>query len=283
MTWRKATSHFTPSLLIAGAVVLLSAASLVCYLTVDGPAFEHLAAQRNTWHTIWWVDAFRTLGKAEVPIWLVALFAVVTRRTKPLAATLLALVLSLAWVVPLKGVTQRQRPYVVLQIRAGTASPQTLRASARASFPSGDTSTAFAVATAVAPYVSGAWWPLLYTGATAIGVLRVTSMNHFPSDVFAGAAIGILAGYVALRLCRSFPRLDLSKLGKGKGRGALAGIVLATPLLITLLSKKSPLLAFLKVYGIPVFVVCAVLFFLGRRHQDDASLPPAAPGADRSL
>jgi len=272
MTCRNATSHLTPLRLVAGSIAILGAASLVCYLTLDGPVLERLATRPIRWHKIWWVDAFRTMGKAEVPIWLVALFALVTRRTKPLVVTLIALLLSMVGVVPLKGVAQRLRPNALLQVREGTASPQTLRASARASFPSGDASTAFTMATVVAPYTSVAWWPLLYTGATAIGILRVTSLNHFPSDVCAGAAIGILAGYVALRLCRSYPRLDLSKLGKGRGRGVLAAIVLAAPLLIALLDRGNPLLTFLKVYGIPILVVCGALFFLERSRSHASRL-----------
>ena len=70
------------------------------------------------------------------------------------------------------------------------------------SFPSGHTMTAFAFAAVMANEYHDK--PLIVWGsygfATAVGFARVGSLNHFPSDVVAGAIIGELIGrYVVHR------------------------------------------------------------------------------------
>jgi membrane-associated phospholipid phosphatase len=65
------------------------------------------------------------------------------------------------------------------------------------SFPSGHTSASFAVAT-----VLGSRYPryrtLLLGLATAVGLSRMSTASHFPSDVFVGAGIGIYTGRRAI-------------------------------------------------------------------------------------
>jgi membrane-associated phospholipid phosphatase len=65
--------------------------------------------------------------------------------------------------------------------------------SARNSFPSGHTITAFAVATVISRRYGreDRWVPILaYGGAAAIGFSRLTLSAHYTSDVFVGAALG---------------------------------------------------------------------------------------------
>lgn len=59
-------------------------------------------------------------------------------------------------------------------------------------FPSGHAVGAFSVATVVASrYRTHRWVPwVMYGMATAVGLSRVTTSAHFPSDVFLGAALG---------------------------------------------------------------------------------------------
>jgi membrane-associated phospholipid phosphatase len=65
------------------------------------------------------------------------------------------------------------------------------------SFPSGHTSASFAVAT-----VLGSRYPryrtLLLGLATAVGLSRMSTASHFPSDVFVGAGIGTYTGRRAI-------------------------------------------------------------------------------------
>lgn len=188
------------------AVLVLSATSLVSWLWFDERAFSQLSQTAVTWDDNFWVDVFTRLGKAWLQIWLLLLWFVISRRRHDVLAGLLALILVGIVVNSLKVTVQRTRPYTVLKIQA-TGQPDR-KFTHHLSFPSGDTASIFGVATAVLPAVG---WPLrvLFLGSSAaIGGLRVTAMAHYPSDVLAGAAIGLLAGWLAIRLIHKWGRAD---------------------------------------------------------------------------
>lgn len=85
------------------------------------------------------------------------------------------------------------------------------------SFPSGHTVAGFAAAAAVSAETSR-WWPhgiyvigpLMYGGATMIGLSRMYENRHWASDVIMGAAIGTFAGTKVVRYHRTHPgnRID---------------------------------------------------------------------------
>lgn len=94
----------------------------------------------------------------------------------------------------LKHVTCRARPFLP---EAGAFHPPFCLQSGMDSFPSGHSALAFAIAAILAgsyPRLS----PLCYLAATMVGMSRVVVGVHYPSDVLAGAAIGLLSG----DLCR---------------------------------------------------------------------------------
>jgi hypothetical protein len=65
----------------------------------------------------------------------------------------------------------------------------------RLSFPSGDASTAFALASVVASeYDNYVVPPAVYTAATLVALERVHNNAHWSSDVFIGSAIGYFTG-----------------------------------------------------------------------------------------
>jgi hypothetical protein len=80
------------------------------------------------------------------------------------------------------------------------------------SFPSGHTSTAFAAAAAVTNETTR-WWPkstwivgpLMYGGATAVGLSRMYHSRHWGSDVAVGAAIGTFAGRKVIQYAHGHP------------------------------------------------------------------------------
>jgi membrane-associated phospholipid phosphatase len=69
------------------------------------------------------------------------------------------------------------------------------------SFPAGHAATAFAGATLLT-YLAPRLWPLFTAVAVAIGFSRVYVGVHYPTDVLAGAAIGLAVAGIAIALLR---------------------------------------------------------------------------------
>jgi membrane-associated phospholipid phosphatase len=140
----------------------------------------------------------------------------------------------------LKGVLGRARPYVSLD-----TNPRDFKAlkgfssSSRQSFPSGHTTTAFAVASSVTSEVNRMWpkytWyvaPVLYGGATLVGLSRMYHNQHWASDVVLGAGVGTFSGLKVVRYSHQHPDnfidrviLRTSIMPDGRGGGVLAWTV----------------------------------------------------------
>ena len=95
------------------------------------------------------------------------------------------------------------------------------------SFPSGHTSTAFAIATVVAnqyektPYIK----PISYGLATMTGLSRINDEKHWASDVFIGAALGYFTSKTLLRLHNNKKGQHFTIYPRADSRGG--GIVLS--------------------------------------------------------
>jgi hypothetical protein len=82
-----------------------------------------------------------------------------------------------------------------------------------------------------------------------VGLLRITSLVHYPSDVFAGMLIGVLAGWWSVHWAMQRFSENPSEMPE-RWRVLLSTLVLApVPLLSPLVGMK-PLLVFLRFYGI---------------------------------
>lgn len=73
------------------------------------------------------------------------------------------------------------------------------------SFPSGHTMASFAVAAVLAKHFPWAAW-ILYSTAGLVAAGRVIHGSHFPSDVIAGAGLGLLVGYAVANPIREWRR-----------------------------------------------------------------------------
>ena len=95
------------------------------------------------------------------------------------------------------------------------------------SFPSGHTSTAFAIATVIAneyektPYIK----PISYGIATLTGLSRINYEAHWASDVFLGAALGYFTSKTLLRLHNNKKGQHFTIYPRADSRGG--GIVLS--------------------------------------------------------
>ena len=88
----------------------------------------------------------------------------------------------------LKELVARPRPFLVLTDVFLLAKEKSM------SFPSGHAATSFMAATALAAYFKK-YAAVFYSFAAAVAVSRVYMGVHYPSDVLAGAGLGILIGY----------------------------------------------------------------------------------------
>lgn len=117
----------------------------------------------------------------------------------------------------------RQRPY---------ASPESSdqfdpleTSSEYASFPSGHTSHAFVLAATVSRELSGTEWVpyVAYPLAGLVGASRVAGGNHWPTDVVAGAALGVFTARVLGRIHGDGspgPSVTVAPVGEGVAVGA---------------------------------------------------------------
>jgi membrane-associated phospholipid phosphatase len=192
--------------LVAG----IGAAIIVLMYLLDSAEIQ-MMPKRGT-PSLWWVRILTDFGKSEYVLWtLFALMAVVLIASAAMQGTARALLLGLgtrlqflffAVLTPvlagelLKWVVGRGRPFVGGEANAFNFS-HFAGGEAFASFPSGHANTAFALAFAVS-----ALWPrtrlVILAYALVICATRLVLLAHHPSDVVAGALVGV-TGAMAVR------------------------------------------------------------------------------------
>jgi undecaprenyl-diphosphatase len=123
--------------------------------------------------------------------------AVLRRRADVFLVTLAAALVASLTTDALKAATSRQRPDVDTLVSRPHSS----------SFPSGHAATSFACATVLSAFEPRLRVPL-YALAALIALSRTYVGVHFPLDVVAGAAWGLLVGLLAVR---ALPRLGAGR------------------------------------------------------------------------
>lgn len=109
-------------------------------------------------------------------------------------SALLAYALELPLYLVLKNLLKRQRPCDVFVNFSSHIKP-----SDKFSLPSGHTAAAFLIASLLANYYPSVGL-LAYVWASLIGVSRVMLGVHYPSDIFAGASLGLAISFISLSI-----------------------------------------------------------------------------------
>ncbi len=138
------------------------------------------------------IEALMPLGTLGAGLLLTAIVAVVSLRWQPTVAVLLAAFASWRLDNVVKDHVERPRPPGVRHHQTGPDSDAT-----GFGFPSGHTTTAFALAAVLHVLLPGRWRWVPWVLAVAVGAARMYVGAHFPMDVVAGAALGIAVGGAA--------------------------------------------------------------------------------------
>ncbi|HUF28279.1 MAG TPA: phosphatase PAP2 family protein [Gemmatimonadaceae bacterium] len=134
----------------------------------------------------------------------------------------------------IKGLAGRARPHVDVTNPRDFALGRGFGDRRYTSFPSGHAVAGFAAATVVSRETAR-WWPgtewviapVMYGGATLVGVSRMYTNFHWASDVVIGAAIGTLAGVIIDRYHTSRPDNWIDRLFlPGEGPAAAQPVLL---------------------------------------------------------
>jgi membrane-associated phospholipid phosphatase len=200
--------------------VAVGAAVLAATFLVDAPianVFEspHSASAASAANTF---DKFGEMTGIGVVVGGLGIASLVTRDHHVLSATIrtaASVALATGVTQVLKYVVGRERPYVdpdrdALDFHLFKGTP-----SGTPSFPSGHSSTAFALATSLGDAIDKDWARVALFGlAAGTGWARLQQQQHWVTDVVAGAAVGIVSAKFAngrLRLLGArAPRILLS-------------------------------------------------------------------------
>jgi protein-S-isoprenylcysteine O-methyltransferase Ste14/membrane-associated phospholipid phosphatase len=232
------------NLVIFLIIGILITGMIVCFIFVDEPVFSWLRHNPIQFNKNILEAAFEQLGKVYAVVWLLLLWVWLTGRHKTVLIGLLALIITVPAVWSVKAVVKRPRPSDVIKAEANIEHKH--EAAESRSFPSGDTASVFAIGTVLAFSARRFWITGIADGCIVVGILRVLDLAHYPSDIFAGAALGIFCGWAAIRIRNKNPKIENVFAGEEQ-KLAFIGIFLI-PILIWLFEGNSELRILLTFY-----------------------------------
>lgn len=205
-----------------------------------------------------WLGTLKRFGRTLAPLWLVLVWSYFKGDRRIVVNTILALLLTGVSVGSTKLITQRVRPN--FRLDQEKYAERQADGYGYLSFPSGDTASVFAIATAVAPSLPEPWRSLSFAIAGGVGIGRVARVRHYVSDVLAGALLGIFCGWIACSILRSL--VDDQTLEKWIRRKVLWVLIWALPALDLLIHREDGSFAdFLA--GLGPWIVFALLLARG--------------------
>ncbi len=151
---------------------------------------EHwIVGQRVSWLDWLFIDLSWIGSLGAIWLAIAALLMVLWRRPSIFVSVLVAVAVSDLLAEAGKLVVQRHRPF---ETQIGPHSNAH-------SFPSGHTATSFAAATVLSVYAPR-WRVPFFLLASLIGLSRIYNGMHYPTDVLAGAVLGVLVAVVVLQV-----------------------------------------------------------------------------------
>ncbi|MDO5853114.1 MAG: phosphatase PAP2 family protein [Thermoplasmata archaeon] len=127
-------------------------------------------------------------------VWLILAFLLTCSKEYRRAGYAVIVSVVVAWILAdfvIKPLVGRERPYEV------TGFDILVSAASTSSFPSGHTAFSFAAATAV--FIHNRKWGIpALVFAALVGISRMYLYMHWPTDVLAGALLGIAAAYLCV-------------------------------------------------------------------------------------
>ena len=175
----------TRSSVIASAVsiLILIAGMLTLFFfdnSISSWALSHKALAENEERALGeFFQIVRLFGKADVLILLAVVLGLAGKR-RTCKRMIIALIIVGILVQPIKNIVGRERP----------------DHSSNVSFPSGDTATAFILPEVLTSSSTSVVASSVV--ATGVAVSRIFYQKHYPSDVVAGAILGLLAGAISI-------------------------------------------------------------------------------------
>jgi len=205
---------------------------------------------------LWWevLKGVRVFGKAEI-LFVLGFLLAIHRRKQVAVFACIAVLLAGLIVTPMKLIIARPRP----------------DGSNKMSFPSGDIASLTAFVVPIASTIP-AIRPIAFAGVVAVGAVRVSNGFHFPSDILAGVAIGIVAGAIVLSM-KFLLKPQVRRLLRRSWLAAALGILF---FIYLFLPNVGNFRTFFSIFG-PSVVLLAVAPFIRarlrtRRHPGRCSL-----------
>ncbi|MEA3293066.1 MAG: phosphatase PAP2 family protein [Patescibacteria group bacterium] len=159
----------------------------------------YIFQQINFWAgKFFWLDCLAIFLAEYLGYILIAVFFFILLRKKNLEIGIIgffAVVLSRLGITEIiRVIWSRSRPFVENKVNLLLNHPDT------ASFPSGHSSFFFALSAVVYLYNKKAGI-FFFIASFLMGISRVFCGIHWPSDILAGAIVGILSGWLVYRIC----------------------------------------------------------------------------------
>lgn len=182
-------------------IIVFLIASAVSFFLFDSYAISFLHQTGMDWDNYKSVEIFKLLGKTHLLAWLILFYGILKRPNHASVLALLALLVVAAIVFPVKSAVHRERPRDFINRvyeKQNIERPHLLLGSW--SFPSGDTANSFAVAVVFFSFIRKRLFVFFLPVCVCIGIFRVLVFAHYPSDTIGGAAAGILAAWIVLKI-----------------------------------------------------------------------------------